>query len=46
MAAAVTVLAAIDVVELRPVTGVLECRVSILGFTWESAGLASLVCND
>ena len=27
----VTVLAAIDVVELHPVSGILECRVSILG---------------
>jgi hypothetical protein len=34
----VTVLAAIDVVELRPVTGVLECRVSILGVEAQDAG--------
>ncbi len=33
----VTVLAAIDVVELRPVSGVLECRVSILGVEAQDA---------
>ena len=33
----VTVLAAIDVVELRPVSGVLECRVSILGVDAQDA---------
>jgi len=34
----VTVLAAIDVVELHPVSGILECRVSILGVDAEDAG--------
>ena len=34
----VAVLAAIDVVELRPVTGVLECRVSILGVEAQDTG--------
>jgi len=34
----VTVLAAIDVVELHPVSGVLECRVSILGVDAQDAG--------
>ena len=33
----VTVLAAIDVVELHPVSGVLECRVSILGVDAQDA---------
>jgi hypothetical protein len=33
----VTVLAAIDVVELRPISGVLECRVSILGVEAQDA---------
>ena len=34
----VTVLAAIDVVELHPVSGVLECRISILGVDAQDAG--------
>jgi hypothetical protein len=34
----VTVLAAIDVVELHPISGVLECRVSILGVDAHDAG--------
>lgn len=34
----VTVLAAIDVVELHPISGVLECRVSILGVEAQDAG--------
>jgi hypothetical protein len=34
----VTVLAAIDVVELHPVSGVLECRVSILGVDAQDTG--------
>jgi len=34
----VTVLAAIDVVELHPVSGILECRVSILGVDAQDAG--------
>jgi hypothetical protein len=34
----VTVLAAIDVVELHPVSGILECRVSILGVDAQDTG--------
>jgi hypothetical protein len=34
----VTVLAAIDVVELHPVSGILQCRVSILGVDAQDAG--------
>ena len=40
----VTVLAAIDVVELHPVSGVLECRVSILGV--EAQDVRALGRND
>ena len=40
----VTVLAAIDVVELHPVSGVLECRVSILGV--EAQDARALGYND
>jgi hypothetical protein len=39
MGSQVTVLAAIDVVELHPVSGVLECRVSILGVDAQDASV-------